>query len=141
MDYSSYLKSFCQEVLRPIIVDAVKEAVPKELQKKDKQYYTRKQVCEMLHISVPTFYSYVDKGLLKKVKIEGKTLVEVEEFERAMATKELVRYKHTPLGRNSQGYGRNGRLWSLAARRLWQSSYKPVSQHIAGFRTVLRKEG
>lgn len=97
MDYSSYLKSFCQEVLRPIIVDAVKEAVPKELQKKDKQYYTRKQVCEMLHISVPTFYSYVDKGLLKKVKIEGKTLVEVEEFERAMATKELVRYKHAPV--------------------------------------------
>lgn len=48
MDYSNYLKSFCQEVLRPIIVDAVKEAVPKELQKKDKQYYTRKQVCEML---------------------------------------------------------------------------------------------
>ncbi len=96
MDYSSYLKSFCQEVLRPIIVEAVKDAVPKELQKKDKQYYTRKQVCELLHISNPTFYSYVDKGILKKVKVEGKTLVEVEEFERAVAAKQLVRYKHTP---------------------------------------------
>ena len=97
MDYSSYLKSFCQEVLRPIIVDAVKEAVPVELQKKDKkQYYPRKQVCDMLHISAPTFYSYVDKGLLTKVKLEGKTLVEKEDFERAVATKQLVRYKHGP---------------------------------------------
>ena len=96
MDYSSYLRSFCQEVLRPIIVDAVKEAVPKELQKKDKQYYTRKQVCEMLHISAPTFYSYVDKGILTKVKIEGKTLIEVSDFERAVAAKQLVRYKHSP---------------------------------------------
>ena len=96
MDYSSYLRSFCQEVLRPIIVDAVKEAVPKELQKKDKQYYTRKQVCDMLHISAPTFYSYVEKGILTKVKIEGKTLIEVADFERAVAAKELVRYKHSP---------------------------------------------
>ena len=62
------MRSFCQEVLRPIIVDAVKEAVPKELQKKDKQYYTRKQVCDMLHISAPTFYEKANEEINKLLK-------------------------------------------------------------------------
>ena len=95
MDYTNQLKSFCQELLRPIIVEAVKEAVPKELTRKEKRYYTRQEVCDMLHITPPTFYSYVSLGLIKKVKIEGRTLVDADEFDEAFKEEELVRYKHS----------------------------------------------
>lgn len=39
------------------------------------QFYTREQLADMLHVSVPTIYNYRKKGLLPKpVTIEGRVL-------------------------------------------------------------------
>lgn len=56
---------------------------------------TRKEVAEMLHISLPTLHSYINKGLVCPQKIGGRVLFDANEVEEAMATKVVFRYKHS----------------------------------------------
>ena len=55
---------------------------------------TRDEVCEMCHISKPTFHAWVNKGAIEVQKVGGRTLVKAESLETALQTKKVYRYKH-----------------------------------------------
>lgn len=47
-----------------------------------KKYYTGKEVDKILRCSPPTRYSYRNRGLIKSVKVGGKTLYTVESVDK-----------------------------------------------------------
>jgi len=55
---------------------------------------TREEVCEMCHISKPTFHAWVNKGAIEVQKVGGRTLVKAESLESALQSKKIYRYKH-----------------------------------------------
>lgn len=79
-----------QEMIEKAVAGAIQQALPKEPKK-----YTRQEVCDIYHITLPTLHSYVKKGLLKPNKISGRVLFEIEEVENALKSKEVAKYKHT----------------------------------------------
>ena len=91
----------------PIIVDCtlddIRRVVDEALSKHQAQaggtgspgkLLTRDEVCEMCHISKPTFHAWVNKGAIEVQKVGGRTLVKAESLERALQTKKVYRYKH-----------------------------------------------
>ena len=94
MEELNAVRQLVAEIIRPIVVDAINEAMPKAENKNEKRYYSRAEVCGMLHISNPTFYNHVNQGTIKIVKIGNRTLVEADALDQAIQSKEIVRYKH-----------------------------------------------
>ena len=60
------LQPLAEILLRPIIADEVKRAIAEDraAERPEKQY-TRKEVADMLHISLPTLWNRERKGLIK----------------------------------------------------------------------------
>jgi len=56
--------------------------MPKD--KKQAEYYTTKELAEMLSLNVMTIYRYIDAGKLKAYKIGKEFRIERSEFERFM---------------------------------------------------------
>ena len=56
--------------------------MPKD--KKQTEYYTAKELAEMLSLNVMTIYRYIDAGKLKAYKIGKEFRIEKSEFERFM---------------------------------------------------------
>jgi len=56
--------------------------MPKD--KKQVEYYTAKELAEMLSLNVMTIYRYIDAGKLKAYKIGKEFRIERSEFERFM---------------------------------------------------------
>ena len=56
--------------------------MPKD--KKQAEYYTAKELAEMLSLNVMTIYRYIDAGKLKAYKIGKEFRIENSEFERFM---------------------------------------------------------
>ena len=56
--------------------------MPKD--KKQAEYYTAKELAEMLSLNVMTIYRYIDAGKLKAYKIGKEFRIEKSEFERFM---------------------------------------------------------
>lgn len=79
-----------QEMIEQAVAGAVLQVLPKDPKK-----YTRQQVCDIYHISLPTLHSYINKGLLKAEKISGRVLFDINEVENALKSKSVYRYKHT----------------------------------------------
>lgn len=50
----------------------------------NKEYYTAKELAEMLSLNVMTIYRYIDAGKLKAYKIGKEFRIERSEFERFM---------------------------------------------------------
>ena len=95
MDVTEIFQNFCNSVLRPIIKDAVKEALPKqEIITDEKRYYTVMQAAKVAHVSVATIYRWSTSGVVEFKKIEGRTLLDADEFDAKIKSKRLVRYKH-----------------------------------------------
>jgi putative resolvase len=51
---------------------------------KNKDFYTAKELAEMLSLNVMTIYRYIDAGKLKAYKIGKEFRIETAEFERFM---------------------------------------------------------
>ena len=83
------LKILIKETLSEVIASA-----PASEQKTSKKL-TRKEVAELLHISLPTLHSYINKGLVCPQKIGGRVLFDAREVEEAMESKQVMRYKHS----------------------------------------------
>ena len=95
MDVTEIFQDFCNSVLRPIIKDAVNEALPKqEITTDEKRYYTVMQAAKVAHVSVATIYRWSTSGVVEFKKIEGRTLLDADEFDAKIKSKRLVRYKH-----------------------------------------------
>ena len=63
MDVTEIFQDFCNNVLRPIIKDAVNEALPKqEITAEEKRYYTVIQAAKLAHVSIATIIIIVSVG-------------------------------------------------------------------------------
>ena len=71
------------------------------------KHYTRKECCEILRCTYPTFHNLVNRGVIPITKLGRKTLIPTAEFDKIVASGELTRYKHHPL--KSDGGHTNGR--------------------------------
>lgn len=96
MDANKLFQGFCDNILKPIIQEAVSEALPPHLETATsaKKYYTVQQAAEIANVDISTIYRWKGKGTLTFLYIEGRTLISAEEFDAKIETKELVRYKH-----------------------------------------------
>ena len=56
----------------------------KLMAKKNKEYYTAKELADKLQLNVMTIYRYIDAGTLKAYKIGKEFRIEKAEFERFM---------------------------------------------------------
>lgn len=91
------------EDLRAIVAEEAQKAIsaalaevirPADGKPEDSEYLTRNQVCQMLHISKPTFHCWVNTGLLETHKVGSRTLVKKADLQRKIEAGEIVRYKH-----------------------------------------------
>lgn len=63
------LQPFAEKLLRPIIADEVQKAIAQDrAAEKPEKMYTRGEVAEMLHISLPTLWDRERKGLIKSTR-------------------------------------------------------------------------
>ena len=90
MENRAPVKSFLQELIKPIVVDAVNEAIPKVVRTEPKEYLSVEEVEEEYHISSSTVYRRFDSGDLTKVKNGKRTLVKRVEIEKALKEGTLV---------------------------------------------------
>lgn len=92
--FANMIRKYLNPIVKQVITEAAAEALADIIQKNRKHYYTRKEACERLRIGTTTFYRLVKKGKIKLLKVEGKTLVDADEFDTAVTTGEVWRYKH-----------------------------------------------
>ena len=76
------------------IIAALKKSP--EATERIERYYTRKECCEILRCSLPTFHALVNKGLIPVTKVGRKTFVPADEFGRIVESGELRKFKHHP---------------------------------------------
>lgn len=83
-------------ILRPIVREVLDEATVNNhgKDKKVTRVYTRQEVCDRLRIGTTTFYRLAKKGKLTLLKVEGKTVVDADDFDKAISTHEVFRYQH-----------------------------------------------
>lgn len=99
----SVLQPAFEEAVSASIKDVVDVAVDRAVDNAMKKYselckpvetYTRQQVCDACHISLPTFHAWVKDGTLKTMKLNGRTLVSKDDLETTMKAKRIVHYEH-----------------------------------------------
>lgn len=76
--------------------DAIAEKVAARIKAEDSnkpKYYTRKELCEILHVTNPTVIEMVKRGEIREKKIGGRILYDAAEIEEAVKEKTIFRYK------------------------------------------------
>lgn len=76
MEITSAMEQFFGGILKPLVTEAVREAIAEKEIKKDPNYITVEEACEFLHCSEPTLYNRVNKGEIKVVKNGRSTLID-----------------------------------------------------------------
>ena len=94
MSENDVIKGFVKNLLKPIIAEAIAEVGTEISKKPEKRYYTREEACRKLRIGTTTFYRLANKGKIKILKLEGKTLVDADELDEAIETRAVFRYQH-----------------------------------------------
>ena len=79
------------------IADKVMARIKEEDSSKPK-YYTRKELCEMLHVTNPTVIEMVKRGEICEKKIGGRILYDATEIDGAVKEKTIFRYKRKKSG-------------------------------------------
>ena len=85
---------FLKNILKPAIAEALAEVGIMQKQNNETRYYTREEACRHLKIGTTTFYRLAKKGKINILKIEGKTLVDANELDEAIETRQVYRYQH-----------------------------------------------
>jgi len=94
MSDTDMIRGIVKNILKPIIAEAIQEVGVETTQKSEKRYYTREEACQHLKIGTTTFYRLVKKGKLQLLKIAGKTLVDADDLDEAIETRQVFRYQH-----------------------------------------------
>lgn len=101
METTSILQ-LSEKDLREILADEVQRAVDaafakaaeRKKERENPQYYTRDEVCKLLHISSVTFHCWVAQGRIQTVKAGRRTLVDREDLQKRISSGEIGRYQH-----------------------------------------------
>ena len=89
------------EAFTAIFGDAIKTMMREVLEERETpeeesgpaEFYTRKQVMQMLKICKATYHNWCNKGVFKTMKIENKVYVLKAPFDKAMAEDKFVKYR------------------------------------------------
>ena len=80
------------ENLAETIADKVVARIKEEDSNKPK-YYTRKELCEIFHVTNHTFIEMVKRGEIREKKIGGRILYDGAEIDEVVKEKTIFRYK------------------------------------------------
>ena len=80
------------ENLAETIADKVMARIKEEDSSKPK-YYTRKELCGILHVTNPTVIEMVKRGEIREKKIGGRILYDAAEIDEAVKENKIFRYK------------------------------------------------
>ena len=77
MELESMITQFFGDILRPIVSNAVEEAIDRKIpaQPSTDDLITVKEACQLLRCSEPTFYAHVNNGNIKLEKNGRSSLV------------------------------------------------------------------
>ena len=86
------------ELFRPLI-NEVADLVVRKLQEEKVEvtprYYTRKEVAEILHVTLPTIHNMVKRGDIMAKKVNGRVLFNAEAIDNAVRDSKVYRDKHS----------------------------------------------
>lgn len=82
--WDNLTKSIAKEVAN-YVLEAIKDMPPR--------YYGRKEVAEMLHISLPTLARLMSEGILVGKTIGGRILYDAREIDKAVSENKQFRYR------------------------------------------------
>lgn len=77
--------------LMDIFVEKVAERVKEMSETKEPRYYTRKQACEVLGITLPTLNDYTKRGDLQSFRMNGRVLYDAWAVDEAIRTKKVYK--------------------------------------------------
>ena len=80
------------ENLEKTIADKVMARIKEEDSSKP-NYYTRKELCEILHMTNPTIIEMMKRGEIREKKIGGRILYDADEIDEAVKENKMFRYK------------------------------------------------
>lgn len=83
--------------LRTIINQEVSAALA-EVKNRPRKMYTRKELCEVLHITLSTLDLMRKRGLVEAHKMGKRVLFDAEEVDKAISNGAIRKYKHLPKG-------------------------------------------
>lgn len=81
------------ENLAETIADKVVARIKEEEDSNKPKYYTRKELCEILHVTNPTVIEMVKRGEIREKKIGGRILYDAAEIDEAVKENKIFRYK------------------------------------------------
>ena len=82
-----------QEMISSSVRSAVRSAL-NETKEESPKYCTRKELCSIFKVSMPTIHNWINKGLLLPHKIGSRTYFDFSEVQQAMKTRGVYKYKH-----------------------------------------------
>jgi len=91
--HSTSLKDF-QEMIGEIVDEKLRHLKDEKPVKVNQEYFTRREVCDRLKISLGTLHSYTKEGFLKGYKIGGRVLYRQDEIEQSLLDIQVIKYKH-----------------------------------------------
>lgn len=78
------------------LAEAIAEKVAAKIKAEDSnkpKYYTRKELCEILHVTNPTVIEMAKRGEICEKKIGGRILYDAAEIDEAVKENKIFRYK------------------------------------------------
>lgn len=93
-----FMKSVGDMISRAVedgIARAMTNYQPKPVEHEPLKYYTRQEVADLLHISLPTLHGLMKKNAVKFIKIGKKTLFPQAELNAMVSSGELRKYRRT----------------------------------------------
>lgn len=86
-----------ERTLRTLINEEVSAALA-EVKNRPRKMYTRKELCEVLHITLSTLDLMRKRGLVEAHKMGKRVLFDAEEVDKAISQGAIRKYKHLPKG-------------------------------------------
>ena len=95
LDILTEIRASLKELMENF-AEAVAERVIAKLKAEDSnkpKYYTRKELCEMLHVTTPTVIELVKRGEICEKRIGRRILYDAAEIDKAVQEQKIFRYK------------------------------------------------
>ena len=82
-------------LLSPVVDEIVEKVVTRIYeQEKPTTYLSRTEVCEQLHITLPTLHAWTKDGTLRAQKINGRVLYDEREIDKAIRCSQKNKRRH-----------------------------------------------
>jgi excisionase family DNA binding protein len=92
--HSTSLKEF-QSIIGQIVREELQQFKPEQpKQTSSSEYLTRKEVCNLLRVSLSTLHYYSKDGTLQSYRVGGRVLYKSAEVQQSITTIQANKYKH-----------------------------------------------